>query len=92
VEALAAAFSAAGRLTDAVARYEELIALHPVGAETQEDWLIAHVRLGELYERTGRPDAARQRYEGLLALWKDGDADLVARKEAVARLARLKER
>jgi len=89
VEALAAAYAAGGRAAEAVARYEELIAQRPFGTETQEDWLIAHVRLGELYERTGRPDAARQRYEDLLALWKDGDPDIVTRHEAAARLARL---
>jgi tetratricopeptide (TPR) repeat protein len=89
VESLATALVAAGRLDAATARYEGLIAQRPLGSEPQEHWLRAHVRLGELYERVGRADAARQMYQRLLAIWKDGDQTLVARKEAETRLAAL---
>ena len=92
LESLAAALVASGQIEDAVKRYEELIAKEPFGAEAQEDWMRAHVRLGELHERLGKPDAARASYERLLAIWKDGDADLVALNEARAHLAKLVQR
>jgi tetratricopeptide (TPR) repeat protein len=87
LESLAVACVAGGRWEDAIKHYEDLIALHPVGYEGQEHWFRAHVRLGALYERVGQPDAARRSYERLLVLWKEGDADLIALKEARARLA-----
>ena len=90
LESLAAASVAGERLEEAVKRYEELIASRPINNEGQQHWLRAHVRLGELHERLGRPDEARKSYERLLATWKDGDADLVALIEARARLARLR--
>ena len=89
IESLAAALAAAGRLDEAAARYAELIERRPLGNEGQEDWFGAHVRLGELYERLGRSGDARRVYEQLLTTWKDGDRDLVARKEADNRLAAL---
>jgi hypothetical protein len=57
--------------------------------EAQEDWLAAHVGLGEVFERLERPDDARQQYQRLLDLWKDGDQDLTLRAQATAALARL---
>jgi tetratricopeptide (TPR) repeat protein len=87
LESLATALIAARRVDEAVARYQELLALEPFGNEGQDPWLRAHVRAGELLERLGRRDEARQLYERLLALWRDGDRDLVLRKEAQARLA-----
>jgi eukaryotic-like serine/threonine-protein kinase len=89
IESLAAALAAAGRLDEAVARYEELIAWRPLGNEGQEDWLRAHVRAGELYERLGRAGDARRTYEQLLTIWKDGDSQIAARTEAEAGLAKL---
>ena len=89
IESLAAALAAAGRLDEAVTRYEELIARRPLGNEGQEDWLRAHVRVGELYERLGRAGDARKAYEQLLTIWKDADPQLTARAEAEARLAKL---
>ena len=90
LESLATAFVAGGRLEDAVKSYQELIASLPLGVEAQEDWARAHVRLGEVYEQLGKPDSARASYQRLVTLWKDGDADLVALKEARDRLSRLK--
>jgi tetratricopeptide (TPR) repeat protein len=89
LESLAVALVASGRLEDAANRYEQLIASRRLGSEGQEQWLRAHVRVGELYERLGRPDAARQSYERLLGTWKNADADLVGLKEVKARLAKL---
>ena len=89
LESLAAALAAAGRVDDAVKRYEQIIAFRSLGNEGQEDWFRAHVRIGELYERAGQLDAARRSYERLLALWKDADPDLVALVEARTRFASL---
>jgi tetratricopeptide (TPR) repeat protein len=89
LESLSAALVAAGRLEEAITRAEALIAARPFGGESQESWLRAHVTLGEMYERAGRADAARRSYEQLVALWKDGDADLVVLAQARSRLAKL---
>lgn len=48
---------------------------------------VSHVTAGEIYERLGRADEARRKYEALVKIWKDGDPDLVALKDARARLA-----
>jgi tetratricopeptide (TPR) repeat protein/predicted Ser/Thr protein kinase len=87
LESLAAAYVAAGRLQEAVKPYEDLITNGPLGNEGQELWLRAHVRLGELYDRLGRPDEARQTYERLLQLWKDADTNVIALTQVKARLA-----
>jgi len=89
LESRAAAAVAGGHLEDAAKRYDELIARRSLGNEGQEQWLRAHVQLGAVYERLGRADAARQTYDRLVAMWKDGDADLTALKEARARLEKL---
>jgi tetratricopeptide (TPR) repeat protein/predicted Ser/Thr protein kinase len=89
LESLATAAVAGGRLEEAVKRYEDLIAKRPIGNEGQQHWVRSHVRLGELYERLGRPDAARASYERLLAIWKDADADLVTLNEARAHVSKL---
>ena len=86
---LAAALQAAGRLEEAAREYERLLEKQPLGGEVQEDWLAAHVRLGEVLEQLNRPADARRQYEKLLTLWKDGDPDLTLRAQATAGLARL---
>ena len=89
LEALARALTDVNRLEEAVASYIEFLREQPLGGEAQEDWLAAHVRLGDLYRRLGRVAEARAQYDALLALWKDGDADLVWRRQAAAGLAQL---
>jgi tetratricopeptide (TPR) repeat protein/predicted Ser/Thr protein kinase len=87
LESLATAYVGAGRLEEAVKQYEDLMTAAPLGNEGLELWLRAHVRLGELYDRLGRPDAARRSYERLLLLWKSADANVIALAQAKARLA-----
>jgi tetratricopeptide (TPR) repeat protein len=89
---LASALQAAGRLEEAAQEYGRLLARQPLGVEAQEDWLAAHVRLGEVFERLARPAEAREQYEKLLALWKQGDEDLKLRAQATSALARLSAR
>jgi serine/threonine protein kinase/Tfp pilus assembly protein PilF len=87
---LGSALQGAGRLEDAAREYQRLLDKHALGLEAQEDWLAAHVRLGEVFERLNRQADARGQYEKLLALWKDADQDLKLRAEAMAGLGRLK--
>jgi tetratricopeptide (TPR) repeat protein len=89
LESLAGAYAAAGRLAEAATKYEAAIATEPFGNEAQEDWFRAHIALGDIYERLNRPGEARKMYERLLALWKDGDANLVTRNRARERLRAL---
>lgn len=89
LESLAAAYSAAGRLPDAIRRFEELLGKPVFGNEHQEIWFSSHIALGALYERLNRPDDARRLYSALVEQWKDGDSDLVLLKTARERLARL---
>lgn len=87
LEAAARAHAAAGDLERAARRYEELLAATPLGGEEQDGWLRAHLELGRIYERLGRPDAAQTSYGRLAELWKAGDADLVPRRELLARVS-----
>ncbi len=89
LESAARALRATGKTDDAVARYEELLRLAPIGLEEQEDAVEAHAALGALYERLGRVDQARALYEKLIAQWKDADADVVVLREVRARLKAL---
>jgi tetratricopeptide (TPR) repeat protein len=50
---------------------------------------VAWFYLGEAYERKGDVARAVSAYEQVLALWKNGDADLPLRKEARIRVDRL---
>jgi tetratricopeptide (TPR) repeat protein len=89
LESLAAAYTAAGRLPEAISCYEELVRKPVLGNEHQELWFRCHVALGALYERLNRPDDARRLYSALVERWKGGDSDLVLLKTARERLARL---
>jgi tetratricopeptide (TPR) repeat protein len=89
IESVAAANVAAGHLDVAAKRYEELLATPRFGNESHELWFRSLVTVGEIYERLGRADEARRKYEALVKIWKDGDSDLVALTEARARLAKL---
>ena len=55
IYSLASALQGAGRLEGAAREYQRLLDRRPLGDEAQEDWLAAHVRLGEIFERLNRP-------------------------------------
>jgi tetratricopeptide (TPR) repeat protein len=88
-EALATAYLAADRREDAARVLTDLLADKDLGGESQHDWLMAHVTLGEIYERLGRHNDARTQYEALLALWSGGDPDLPVARQVRDRLPRL---
>jgi tetratricopeptide (TPR) repeat protein len=89
-EALATAYLALGEREKAAAMFTELIAEKDIGSEGQHDWLMAHLRLGKLYEDLGRRDDARKMYEALLTVWSAGDADLPPAREAREAVQRLR--
>ena len=89
MESLASAYAAAGRLTDAAARYEELVGTPRLGDETQEVWARSHVGLARVYERLNRPDDAKRMYAALAERWKDGNSELLLLKTSRDQLARL---
>lgn len=89
MESLAGAYAAAGRLTDAAARYEELIGTPRLGDETQEIWERSHVGLARVYERLNRPGDAKRLYAALAERWKDGDSELLLLKTSRDQLTRL---
>lgn len=77
LESLAVALRSAGRVDEAMRRYEELLRQRPLGREAQELWFQTHLELGRLYERTGQAMKARALYESLLDKWKEADDNLV---------------
>jgi len=89
MESVAVVLLAAGRVEEAVSRYEELLKKSPFGLEAQEPWFRSHLSLGRLYERQGRPEDARRLYASLLERWKDGDPAVVLLKTVREQLARL---
>ena len=89
-EALVTAYLGVGRKEDAAKMLAEILANREFGSEAQQDWLLAHLRLGGLYEELGRRDEARKLYEALLSVWSSADADLPAARAAREGLQRLR--
>jgi tetratricopeptide (TPR) repeat protein len=83
LESLAYAYFKAGRLDDAVIKYQEILTRPRVfGNEQQESWINAQLQLGKIFELKHDPAKARQSYENMLHVWRDGDSDLVMLREA----------
>jgi tetratricopeptide (TPR) repeat protein len=57
-----------------------------LGWEPQEAWVLAHYELGKLYQERGDTAKATDFYDRFLAIWKDGDPDLVPLADAKKRL------
>jgi len=89
LETLAVGLLAAGKVPDAVSRYEDVIHKPSFGSESQEVWFQSHLALGRLYEREGRLDDARRLYTSLADRWKNADASLPLLKAVRERLAKL---
>ena len=89
-QALAEAYLAAGRWTDAAETLRSVVERQSIAYEGLVPWVLAHRHLGEVYERLGRPEDAAGYYGRFVELWKDADAGfqpLVA--ETRERLSRL---
>jgi len=76
VAALAEAYQAAGRWSDAEQSLLALIGMRWDYYEGLVPWITAHYRLAEVYERLGRPEDAVRYYRRFLELWGDSDSEL----------------
>lgn len=92
LEALATVHLALNRHDEAAPALADLIERRALGAESQQEWLLAHLQLAGLRERRGELDEARKLYESLITVWKDADADLPPARDARQRLERLSNR
>jgi serine/threonine-protein kinase len=91
LESLAHAMLVTGDTTGARAKYQEIgQSHHDVGWESQQDYLLSILRLGEIYQAQGQKALAAEQYSRLIELWSEGDADLPPLVEARARLAAIK--
>lgn len=89
-ELLAYTRLASGDLQGAAAAYRSFLEKPELGYELQEPWILAHLRLAELFERMGKRQEAAGYYEKLVELWRDGDEDLAPLRQARLRLATLR--
>jgi DNA-binding winged helix-turn-helix (wHTH) protein/tetratricopeptide (TPR) repeat protein len=91
VESLAHAYQQSGATDQAIFWYEKLLMRTnlPISWEPQQRWVAAHFTLAEDYLARGERDKSNQMLAKLLAMWKDADADLPLRKEALALRARM---
>jgi len=76
VDALAEAYQAAGRWSDAEQSLLALIGLRSDFYEGLVPWITAHYRLAEVYERLERPEDALRYYQQFLQLWGNSDSEL----------------
>lgn len=90
MESLAYAYWKLGNWEEAARDYQKLVEHPHLGDERQEDWIQAHYQLGRGFQQAGDDEKARQYYEKLLAIWKDGDRDLTAAVDARRQLTRLR--
>jgi eukaryotic-like serine/threonine-protein kinase len=85
-DGVARALVALARLPEARDKYEAMMVRRPIGNEAQQEWVVSHLDLGKIYERLGDTAKAREYYERLLTIWKDGDPELWPLIEAKTRL------
>jgi eukaryotic-like serine/threonine-protein kinase len=81
--------AASGDYDGAIASLKKIVDRELYYAETAPMIPVAWFYLGEAYEGKGDVTRAVSAYERLLELWKNGDADLLLRKEARIRVDRL---
>ncbi|MFQ5641372.1 MAG: tetratricopeptide repeat protein [bacterium] len=87
---LARAYHQNGEFDKAIAEYERLTSLDPNSRGRYFIHPRYYYRLGKLYEEKGLREEAMRKYEMVLEIWHDGDADLPALLDAKVRYARLK--
>ncbi len=91
VAALAEAYRAAGRWSDAEQSLQQLIELRWDYYEGLVPWITAHYRLAEVYERLGMPEDAVRYYRRFLQFWGDSDSELPEIESTRRRLKTLEE-
>ena len=88
-EVLARCYYKAGEPEKAIEYYRKVISEKNLNSEGQLRWIMAHYRLGEIYEQQEKADEAIKYYEQFINIWENGDEDLVALKEAKSRVESL---
>jgi tetratricopeptide (TPR) repeat protein len=83
------AFLAAGRLSEAEAEFRRLIESPGIDDPLTPLHALAHLNLARTLAQEKKQAEARAEYQQCLEMWKDGDADLPALKQARAEMARL---
>jgi DNA-binding winged helix-turn-helix (wHTH) protein/tetratricopeptide (TPR) repeat protein len=83
------AFLAAGRLSEAEAEFRRLIENPGIDDPLTPLHALAHLNLARTLAQEKKQAEARAEYQQCLEMWKDGDADLPALKQARAEMARL---
>ena len=90
LEARARAYVVAKRYEEAATALAELIERRELGRESQQDWLMAHLGLGLVYEQQGKRDEAAQLYDALHLIWAGAEPDLPAARQLNERLQRVR--
>ena len=91
-EALAHAYQQSGKVAQAIAWYEKLLAIPEGGAsswEPQQHWLASYYTLATDYASQGEKQKAREALGIFLNLWTDPDPNLRLLKQAKAEYAKL---
>jgi tetratricopeptide (TPR) repeat protein len=78
-----------GDYDGAVTRLRRMLGGETVASETASMYALGWVRLGNAYEKKGEASKAMDCYRKVLAIQRDGDDDVVSRREARAGLDRL---
>ena len=78
-----------GNVEKAIERFRALLKEDQLGGEAQEGWVLAHYRLGMLFEKKGDAAEAAKYYGQFIEIWKDADPDLAEVADARKRLAGL---
>jgi tetratricopeptide (TPR) repeat protein len=68
-DCLANAYLELGRLDEAIAEYQRVLAINP-------NYPLAHYHLAQAYERKGERERARVEYERFLEIWRGADSDI----------------
>lgn len=85
-EALGRAYHVNGQFEQSEACFLQTIRLFQIGYECQEPWVLAHYRLGILYEEMGKTEKSRVYLKRFLELWETGDKGLEGVEDTRKRL------
>jgi len=88
-DALALAYFKSGDIDKAIGAYQAFIEQDVLGGEAQESWVLAHYRLGMLFEKKGDRAEAAKCFGRFLEIWKDADPGMPEVADARHRLAGL---
>ncbi len=91
LESLAYGYLLRGDSDMAIAKYQELVSKSLPPREGLDDWILSHYQLGKLYEQKGQIGKAKEAYGRFVEIWKEGDPDIPALKDAKQRLTKLKQ-